>query len=262
MKKKFITPVLAFVALSILVVSCKKDEDTTPTPGTGTGTGTSSGATAPTPDVGSVDGLLLSLRLDLATETAGFVVNVATENALATFFTSTGSSSSFEDGGVVKVNTFELEKQTNNSYIKTATTGMTPSDLNFDSDKSEWDVAGAGSVPAFTYNHNSTFPSFTDTLPTTVNRSADFTIDFTGKASGADSIIIMIAKDDKSIVKTFAGTAASGTITASEMSILPAVTDKTAILEVVPYNFTTSVQGGKTYAFIKQYALVTYVNLN
>ncbi|MBX2904698.1 MAG: hypothetical protein KF744_01580 [Taibaiella sp.] len=262
MKRTTTKLLLTGLCLAMTVASCKKDDTTTPTttPTTPT-TPTTSAATAPTPVTGSVDGLLLSLMLDVNTTTAGYNVQVKTENALASFFSATGSTT-MVDGGAVSVNSVTLEKQTNNSYFKTATVGMTPSDLSFDGGHSNWSVGGAGSIPGFTYDYNSTFPEYSGTVPETITRSSGLTITLGSNLSGADSVIIFIAKDDKSITRTYAGSASSATISAADLAALPAVTDKTAILEIVPYKIKMQTISGKSFAFVKEYAAVRYVNIN
>jgi hypothetical protein len=166
------------------------------------------------------------------------------------------------DGGAVSVNTFALTKQSNNSYFKTAGMGMTPADLDFDSDNSNWSVGGAGSVPAFTYNHSVAFPDFTGTVPDSIPRANALTVSLSGKVSNADSVILLVAAGSTSVYRTVAGTASSVSIPAADLATLPMVTNKSAIVEVVPYRVTVSTHGGKHYAFIKEYAAVKSVNVN
>ncbi len=237
--------------------SCKKNNNnnnTTPT------TPTTSSTTPPTPTPSGVDGALVSLLMNVTTVTAGFPVTVSTGTALAVFYSPAGSTT-MVDGGAVSVNGFSLTKQSNNSYIKTIEAGMTTMDLNFSTDNSNWSVGGAGSVPAFTYNHSVTFPEFTGTVPDSVVRSAGVTIALTGKVNAADSVLLFIAAGSKSITRTVAGSASSVTISASDLSGWSAVSDKSAVLEVVPYKVTMSAQGGKNYAFIKEYAAVKNINI-
>jgi hypothetical protein len=195
------------------------------------------------------------------TVTAGYPITLTTENAVASFFTSTGATT-FVDAGTVSVNSINLEKQTNYTYYKTATTGMTPADMGFNSTNSSWNISGAGSVPAFNYDHNVPFPKFTGTIPETVSRSSGLSISVGGNISNADSIILFMVKDSVSLIRTFSGNATSISLSASDLSAFPAVTDKSAILEVVPYRVTLKAQGTKTYAFIKEYAAVRMVNIN
>lgn len=257
MKKLAIIFASVCIAFAASISSCKKDTTNVTTTPTVTPTPTTTATpTAPAPTVSNVDGAMVSLKLDFAYNAGGFPVSITTENALATFFASTGSTGTMVDAGTVSVNSIALEKQTNNSYYKTATVGMTPTSLSFGTTTSSWSVGGAGSVAAFTYNHSVTFPNYTGTMPDTVTRSSGITVTFTGKVSNADSIIVMIAAGSTSILRTYPGTAASATISAADLGALPVVSDNTGIIEVVPYRVTLKMEGTKNYAFIKQYAAV------
>jgi len=211
--------------------------------------------------VGSVDGVLVSLRIDMNTVTAGYPITLTTENAVASFYTATGATT-FADAGTVSVNSINLEKQTNNTYYKTATTGMTPADMGFNSTNSSWSVGGAGSVPAFTYSHNVPFPTFSGTIPESVTRTSGLSISLGSTVSNADSIILFMVKDSVTLTRTFAGTATSISVSAADLAAFPAVTDKSAMLEIVPYRVVLKMQGTKKYAFIKEYAAVRMVNIN
>ena len=257
--KKITISAFALLAITAAVSSCTKKDNTTTTPTT---TPTTSSNSTPSPNAGNVDGALVSLKVDVATTTAGYTVNVTTETGLASFFGATGNSSALIEGGIVSVNSYNLEKQSNNSYLKMATVGQTPSDLNFSSNDSKWVVGGATNVPAFSYNHNIPFPGYTGTIPDAITRSSGVTVAFSGKVSDADSIMLFIVKGSTSIIRTFAGTAASGTISASDLSGLPAVADNSAIMEVIPYSITVNTQGSKKYAFIKEHAVVKNININ
>lgn len=258
--KKITISAFALLAMLTSVSSCTKSKSTTTTP-TPTTTPTSTTST-PSPNAGNVDGALVSLKTDVMTTTAGYTVNVTTEIGLASFFGATGNSGALIEGGTVTVNSYNLDKQTNNSYMKMATVGQTPADLNFSSNDSKWVIGGATNVPAFSYNHNIPFPEYTGTIPDAITRSSGVTVTFTGKVSDADSIMLFIVKGSTSIIRTFAGTAASGTISASDLSGLPAVADNSAIMEVIPYSITVNTQGSKKYAFIKEHAIVKSININ
>lgn len=259
MKKSLIVFPAALLLVSS-IYSCKKSSSsTTPTP-TPTPTPTST-TTAPTPTVGDVDGALVSLKIDVTTSVAGTNYTITTETGLATFFASPGNNTSFVDGGAVSVNTFSLDKQTNNSYLKTPAAGSLQTSLNFD-DGSNWSVGGNGSVPAFTYNHTAAFPTFTGDIPASISRSAGVTETLGSNVTGADSVIVLIAAGSKSVMHTVAGSAASAAFSAADLATLPSVSDNSAIMEVVPYRITLKAQGTKNYAFIKERAVVKNININ
>ena len=138
MKNLTIIPALACIVIAGSITSCKKSSST-PAPSTPATT-----TSSPTISVGSgVSGTLVSLKTDVVTVAAGMPFSVTTESGLATFFTSAGATSSFTDAGTVSVNSTQLDQQSNKSYLKTASIGMTPSTLNFSSNNSNWNVAGA-----------------------------------------------------------------------------------------------------------------------
>lgn len=255
MKKQTYSLACILLAGAATVSSCKKDDSTpaTTTPATNSGT--------PNPAVGNVDGALVSLKVDLTALLNGTPYTVSTENGVATFFSATGNTSSFVDAGAVSVNSVALDKGSNNGYTKSATVGQTPADLSFESGNSAWSVAGAGSVPAISYTHNIPFPAYTGTLPASISRSTPFTVSFSGKVTDADSVIIFITKDSHSIARTFAGNAASGTISAADLSTLPVVSDNTALLEIIPYRITLKDFGRKSYAFIKEHAVTGNISI-
>ena len=257
MKKHTIALALAAALFTAGASSCKKS-DPAPTPVTPPA---STGST-PMPATGNVDGALISLKVDVSTVVGGYPITVSTDNGLATFFTATGNNASFVDGGAVSVNQNALAKQSNNSYLKSATIGQTPGDLGFDGGNSNWSVAGNGSVPAFTYSHSTAFPEFTGTLPTSISRSAPLTIALSGKVRNADSVIVFIVKDQKSVIRTFAANATSAVISAADLASLPVVSDNTALMEVIPYSVVLKAFGGKNYAFIKERAVVGNINID
>ncbi|MCW3122489.1 MAG: hypothetical protein JWQ38_1981 [Flavipsychrobacter sp.] len=238
-------------SFAFLIVGCaKKDTTVTTTPTSSTST--------PSPNAGNVDGALISLKVDVST--SGYVVT--TETALATFFLATGNSSNLGEAGTVSVNSYNLDRQNNNSYLKSASVGQTVTSLNFSSNDSKWVVSGLNTVPAFSYNHNVPFPTFTGSIPDAITRSNGVSVTFTGNVADADSVIIFIVKNNTSITRTFPASAASGAISASDLAGLPVVTDNSALMEVVPYHVTLNMQGSKKYAFIKERAVVKNININ
>jgi hypothetical protein len=186
-------------------------------------------------------------------------VTISSDMGVGVFYSTPGAAT-FVDAGAVSVNTIALEKQSNNSYMKMATIGQTPSDLGL-SGGVDWSVAGAGSIPAITYSHGGAFPSYTDSLPAVITKANGLTLDISS-ASNADSIYVMIAAGNQSVFKRFAGNATTATITASELSALPNVSDNTAFLEVLPTRFKLETIGGKDFVFIKERAVVRGININ
>ena len=243
------------IVLTISLNSCKKD-DSSASPST-----SGSNGSTPSPQVGNVDGALVSLQTDITTNAGGFPFTVTTETGIATFFATTGNNSAFINAGTVSVNTYPLDKQSNSSYLKSATVGQTPSSLNFSSQSSNWIVSGAGTVPAITYNHTSNFPSYTGIIPTNIIRANGLTISLGSDVNDADSVIVFITKGNVTITRTYSGTAVSAVIPSSALSSLPVVTDNSALIEVIPYSINVQSFSGKNYAFVKEQANVKSINI-
>lgn len=249
------------MAMVLFTTSCdKKTTTTTPTTPT-TPTNTSPTPPSPSPSGGNISGALISVMMDFKITQAGFEVPFNSDLASAIFYSTPGGTT-YADAGTVSVNTNNLEKQTNNTYYKMANSGTTPTDLGLDGG-SNWSVGGSSSVAAFTYNHSGSFPKFTGTVPTSITKSSGLSFTFnTGSLTGADSVIVVVAAGSSTFTKTFAANVGTANITSSELAGFPTVTDNTGILEVCPYKVILNTIGGKQYAFVKEQAIVRYVNIN
>ncbi|MBL7682430.1 MAG: hypothetical protein JNK00_03630 [Flavipsychrobacter sp.] len=260
---------LASAAMIIIAGSCVKTDDitptTTPTPTTPTTTGPT--PPSPTPSGSDISGVLVSIKMDYSTQPAGspIPVTLVSEIGTAAFYNTPGGST-FVDAGTVSVNNNNLEKASNNAYTKLATTGLTPSSLDFGSGssaKSAWNVSGSGSVTAFSYTHTATFPDYSGTVPSSVTKASGLSFSFNSSTlSGADSVIVVIAAGSTTITKTYAANAGTVNISASDLSALPTVSDNTGIIEVCPYRWIFNTINGKKYVFIKEQAVVKNININ
>lgn len=258
---------IAIPVLGIMlgVASCDKATTTTTptTPTTPTPT-TPSAPTPMTPTVGgSYWGVLVALKMQFSYAVTGapYPVSIDYDMGIANFYNGAGSST-LVDAGTVSINSNDLEKQTSGSYYLSATTGLTPSTLGLTSGV-QWQVAGGNGIPPINYTHTGSFPGYSGTLPSEINRSQDLVIDLGTKVTGADSVYIVIITADKQIIKAFDGNPApaKATITASELSSLPAVSDNTAYLEVVPFTYKMPTFSGKQFVSIKETAVVASVNI-
>lgn len=252
MKRIYFMMAVAIVLSSTALVSCKKKDDATPS---------NTQPNPQTPVIGDVDGAFVSLKLNYMYSYPGIPsVPVTAEIGLATMFNNRNTST-YIDAGSISVNNNALEKQGNNSYFKFATIGQTPSDLGLSSG-SNWNVAGANGITGLTYNDNAAFPLYKGELPSKITRSNGLSIDISAYTSNADSVYILIAVDKQSVLKRFPASARTATITASDLSALPVVTNNTAIFEVDPFRYSIQTINGKKYAFIKEFAKVAYVNID
>lgn len=258
---------LASAAMLVLAASCDKaTTTTTPTP-TPTPTSTTPTPPSPTPTASDLYGGLVSIKMEYNSQPAGSPIPVTLDMELASaFFNVTPGGTTFADAGTVSVNTYNLEKATNNAYTKMAMVGQTPSSLDFGSGssaKSAWTVGGSGSVAGFSYSHNASFPDYSATLPSSITKSSGISFTFnSGSLTGADSVIVFIASGNTSFTKTYAANAGSVTISASDLSSLTAVSDNSALLEVCPYKYSFATLNSKKYVFIKEQAVVKNININ
>jgi hypothetical protein len=260
---------LTVAALILLAASCKKTDTTTTTTPTTT-TPTTTGPTAATPSFGNtsnLSGALISVEMKYTSQPTGspIPIDLVSEIGTAVFYNPAGSGTSV-DAGTVSVNTINLDKATNNSYSKLATTGLTPATLNLITGSpatSSWSIGGSSSVAAFTYDHVTAFPSFTGTMPASITKASGVSFTFNSSTvTGADSVIVVIAAGSSSFTKSYSKTAGTITISASDLSGFPTVSDNSATLEVCPYNVIEVTKNGKNYFAVKEQATVKNININ
>jgi hypothetical protein len=265
--KKITKLSIAVLFASVCFISCKKSTNTN------NPTTTSPVPTAPTPTFsGDIKGALISLRISFDYDPNKFaslpitvpVVELESESATA-FFGNDLSSGNFLNAGNVAVNSYTLDKQSNNSYTKLAfdyTSGEYT--LGFSSG-SNWNVAGSSDVTAFTYNHTDAFPNFSgkSSMPETASTTTSLSINLSGKISNADSVYVFLGGNGKSIIKHLGSSASSATFTAAEVASIGSTSGKpTAILEVVPWRYRIQNINSKDYVFVKEQAVVKYVTIN
>jgi hypothetical protein len=261
--KKIALIAVPAILLMFSVTSCDKaKEKVTPTTPKIDSPKVTTGPTPYSPTVAGVDGALIAIRMMYKVEQMGVNLDVASDIATAIFYDNTGSN--MVEGGTVSVNNVNLEKQQNNSYSKMATAGSTPSDLDLDGGAS-WNVTGNSSsnVPSFSYGFGSNFPSYTESLPSSITKSSGISFNFNSTTiKNADSVYVAIIAGNKQIIKSYGASAGSVTISASDLSSLPAVSDKTAYLEILPIKMLVRSYSGKEYVLIKEQAVVASININ
>ena len=253
-------------ALFLLVSSCKKDEETTPT--TNNNNNNNNNVAGPQPPMpmpsgNSLSGALISIKMKYTSQPTGAPMPVDLESQIgaAVFYSAAGGTTKVAAGGVT-VNNNTLEKQTDNSYMKWAYTGGTPSTLGF-ATTSKWEITGNSDVAAFTYDHSSSFPDYSPAVPSSITKANGITFTFNSQTLDAtDSVYVVIAAGSKTITKSYAGNAGTVTIPASELSSLPTISDNSGVLEVCPFRWVEQVFNGKNYVFIKEQAIVRSININ
>ena len=264
MKNLFASNLLLAAALTLTLGACKKDTAPTPTPAPAA----VPTPTPPSPSLRTINGtamggVLVSLQMDYSYVFPQLPVpfDLQIESAVALFFNS--ATNTYLDAGAVSVNTKALDKSADNGYVKAggfsaSATGQTTTDLGFDMG-SNWSVAGGSGIPTFTYSHSTPMPGYTGTLPTTITKASGLTLSL--NASNADSVYVLLASGDKSILRRVGGRASSVTFTAAQLSILPANSNNTGLVEVIPFKYLITSFGNKPFVFVKEYAKVANVNV-
>ncbi|MBS1772749.1 MAG: hypothetical protein JST82_07810 [Bacteroidetes bacterium] len=261
--KKYTQVTLAAALLLLGAASCQKKETPAPTTPTTT-TPTTPTPVSPTPTGSNIYGALVAIKMDYTITQAGVTVPFNNEIGSAIFYSAPGSST-FVDGGSVSVNNKALDKQSNNSYMKMANSGTTPSSLDLDNSGVAWSVSGnsGNGVPAITYTHSGSFPNYSATMPTSITKSSGISFTFSSSTlTGADSVYVVIASGSKSLTKSYLATAGTVTISASDLSGFATVSDNSALLEVCPFKYIINTYSGKQYVFIKEQAVVRNININ
>jgi hypothetical protein len=163
---------------------------------------------------------------------------------------------SLVDVGTVKVNSYTLEKATNNAYYKMAMEGLSPTSLSITSGVT-WDINGT------TKALGTNFPTFKqDGIPAEINKSNDLTINLSSNVGGSyNGYAIAVISGSKSIIKTLWGYQASVTISKSELADLPVAKNNTALIEVCPFYGTGYTINGKNYYFVNETAAIRWVNV-
>lgn len=259
----------ACILTTLSFSSCNKiKEKLTPKPD-------SSVPSATLPSFGSgIDGALVSVRVFFSYDVSKFSpvplplpvppVDIETETATALF--GNLATGSFENAGTVSVNSHNLDKLSNNSYVATAF-DYEKSDFSLDfSSGSNWIVSGSGSIPAFTYNHADAFPTYSgkSSMPETASSATGLTFSLTG-ISNADSIYVVLIGSHAGtpIIKRLGKTATSVSFSSGEVSSAGTTSGKaTGMLQVCPFRVKMETINTKQYALIKEYCATKSITIN
>ncbi len=225
--------------VTIVAVSfsaCNTEDDDTP-PSTSGGT--------PTPQINDGHGTFVAAKT-VTTIDPGFGVppqEIEFGIGVAVFFNGTDYST-YIDGGTVTCEDETLSRFDNGTYSTYSQTSVTG--LEF-SGNANWDVTGAGDIPAFSHTADRGFPGISAiSSPDVITRANGYTVTFDGAMSNTDSVIWVVGS------KQFSTTGAvnSRTFTADELSDLQ--TGAGNIIQVAAYNIDSEVYGGKTFYFINE----------
>lgn len=169
-----------------------------------------------------------------------------------------GPSGAFLDAGVVSVNNESLDKQSNNSYTympgPTSATG-----ISFNNGAADWDVAGSGSVSAFTFSDTQTWPSIGAIDHSgSVSTSSDFTLQATTSITNADSVIFSVAGPSGNLLFTAPSGTNAHTFSQAEMATVGA---GQGYIQIAPYQVNVESINGENYYFIKETVVSESVTL-
>lgn len=251
--KHFIS--LFFLAL-VLIISCKKKDDSTQISTTQTSTtgspngGTTGGGTAAT-----FKGLCSNQKKVLILN--GFTYPVATAQNYAMFsdslFTNfTATTGQYLNAGILKLNNVEFKK-TGGTYTDTT---------NFPQSKPFYWFAYGATVPTFNYLNNNDYPSYADYTfwPDTIRKSTKFTIHFQGLNDG-DEVELQISNSGATNAVTYTALAAAKSINVSTVSIAPLITSTTGVIQCTFYKNNIQTLNGTKVNFRNATAYVKTVKV-
>jgi hypothetical protein len=167
----------------------------------------------------------------------------------------------FVNAGGVSLNSTALVSSAQAGYRLSDTTHVWN-----DSALNHWQVSGAGTVPHIDTFVSGTMPVFTDTLPTVISTSSDFSLTFNSlNTIDGDSAFVVLYHDVglnySTVVSATGGTAMvpafrlAGIVNCPHCTLTGWPSDfvySGGLIMVVVYNHTMMTIGGKQYAFIKQ----------
>lgn len=230
---------LLLIAL-LLISACKKEDDAgTSDPGSSSG----NSAASTTPYFSDADGVLAATRSYAVISTP-----VGPQELLVGLAAGAFSNDQFAtrvNVGAVSCNGESLSPQAGNAYAyvppATSPTGI---DLTA-SNEVTWNVGGGSGFSAFTRTIMGPFPITGEiTSGSTVVRGSGHSLTVATVLS-ADSVLFAIGP----VARTLAGNAISCAFTAAELG---ALSEGTAVAQVVSYSSANEVIGGKRIYFVKQ----------
>ena len=156
------------------------------------------------------------------------------------------------DAGTVTCEDTLLSRFPDGTYSTYSTTSATG--LEF-SGNANWDVSGAGEIPAFSHTADRGFPNVgAITSDETVVRADGYTVTLDGGISNSDSIQWVVGGESLGVT----GPMNSRTFTATELSALQA---GPSIIQVAAYNLDSAMKSGKKFYFINQMVVTKSVTV-
>lgn len=246
---------LSLCILGFSLSSCSQEEidklvnqnqnSPTPTP--------SPSSNIPMPNWSDAYGVLAVTKVKTVQSSVSIEVGVAA----AAIYANMGDTA-LADAGTVKVESKELAKQSNNSYVFIPSQ-TEPTGIAF-SNPISWEVSGNGTVTAFSHDLTGAYPnadSITSALTFDNNNAYTLTV---SSVSDADSVLFMVVgASGAPLIKYLSGTSTSCTFSQAEMATIPA---GTGLVQVVPMRITDNTSGGRKYYYVRQTAVSKTVTVN
>jgi hypothetical protein len=253
--KKLVCPVFIMFMLALTIGGCKKNETTTNNQSNYNPLSTQ---IAGTPDIpANAAGALYAIKTKIiADDGSGILDTTKIGFALAWF----DSPNATKNAGTVSCNDSVLTMTIPFSNVASPwyNSNLNGIDMDFyNSDNVVWKVQGNSStgVPAFNYTDNVAFPGVTGfNLPASVDISANFTVNY-GITGQYDGLFFMLSGSKGRLVVKGVNNATSITFTPAQLSQVSVSGGDDFILQIMPVKVTSTTFSGKTYYFIKQFAL-------
>ncbi len=241
---KNLKTLLAIAIAIITIIGCKPEAPEQPQPYT---------ASNPSPVFNNANGVLAAVQTLSYQTIAGFETDIKADVATGIFL---NTNDTYYDGGLVKVNTHDLTKQTNNSYASVSQNSATV-DLDFGSTGNHWEVAGSANVPVIDHTTTRGMPSNVkfSTEIKTVNTANDLTVSIVSAPNTCDSILYLVAGNNKTLTKTVFRSVTSVTFSAADLNGFTG----SGVVQVAPYNFEFSQENGKVIYYINEKVISSLV---
>ena len=237
--KKYLFLLLA----GALFAACEKDEkEETPDP---------QPQPEPTPSVVIKDvlGTLVAVNTTTSLSVAGFEQTIISGTATANF---TENGTDPVSAGNVSCMGEDLQYQ-NGAYFSMPS-ATNPTGIEFGGSQVEWEVAGNGGIPGFTYNYGEEVPEIggIDGVNDELDRSNNVTLAIQSGSntdiSSVDSLMFnIIDKNGKMLSETTAPNVTSHTFTSAQLGDLAA---GAAYVQITGYNYIVRDESGYKLAFI------------
>jgi hypothetical protein len=241
--KKLSAYLMASVAMSLILFSCSKDDDSNG------GGSTSKGNESPIPNIPGAAGVLVAFNNSVV-QNVPFIGEQTTVMGLATavFFDDSGNQI---NAGSVAINGNDLAYMSG-AYVFTP--GITnPMGLEFTGSVG-WEVSGGNGIPNFVHTNPGGVPVVGGLTGVTDEISGGFTVHINvnnpaTNLQGVDSVMFNLYGPDGEVLITRPGNARSYSFSAAEVA---KVGKGQGIVQVAAYRLAIESKSGKDFAFVNQ----------